>query len=288
MARYPGAVWRPIDRNHGGRRARTRAVVLHVDAGGAESLYGWFNNPAALASSHFYVRYDGVVEQYLDTDTVAWTQRDGNASCVGIETQGRGDGEWTEAQLAALAPLLVWLCDLYDLPRVDMRTSLPGSRGIGLHRYGCSPWRVAGGETWGPAGKVCPGDRRVAQFPHLIDRINQEDDMPTPAEIANAVLNTPDRALGGRTVHQVLASIPADVWKTPVSRTSGKVSALQELADAKTLAIAAQGESAGLRAAVDALTKGQTLTADEIAEAARQGVADALAAIETTVTVKKG
>ncbi|PTU57178.1 hypothetical protein DBB34_05375 [Sphaerisporangium cinnabarinum] len=204
MARYPGAVWLPIERNHGGRRTRTRAVVLHVDAGAAKSLRGWFNNPAALASSHFYVTFDGRVEQYLDTDAVAWTQRDGNSSCVGIETQGKGDGEWTPAQLAALAPLLVWLCDLYGLPRADMGNSLPSSRGIGLHRYGIDPWRARGCETWGPRGKACPGEQRVAQLPALIRAIQ-----PAPAPTITPTQEDDPmiiyRAAGERTKYGVLA-----------------------------------------------------------------------------------
>ncbi|MCR1980965.1 N-acetylmuramoyl-L-alanine amidase [Cellulosimicrobium cellulans] len=169
MARYPGAHWMPIANNVGGVRSRTRAVVLHVDAGGAESLYGWFSNPAALASSHFYVTYSGRVEQYIDTDRIAWTQREGNASCIGIETQGRGDGAWTAAQLSALARLVVWLCQYYSLPISDMRTSRPDAVGVGMHRYGVDPWRVANGEVWGPTGKVCPGEQRVAQFAGLLD-----------------------------------------------------------------------------------------------------------------------
>lgn len=188
MAIYPWARWMPIRTNTGGPRAWTRAVVLHVDAGGADSLYGWFNNPSALASSHFYVRYDGIVEQYVDTDTVAWTQRQGNASCLGIETQGVGSGSWTENQLRSLASLVSWLCYQYHLPITDMRTSHPDAQGVGLHRYGNAPWRVAGGEVWGPQGKVCPGDARVAQFPSLLARARAvappprrrrvEDEMP--------------------------------------------------------------------------------------------------------------
>ena len=53
---------------------------------------------------------------------------------------------------------------------------------------------------------------------------------------------------------------PAKVWATPIRRTDGPVSALQELADAKTLAIQAKGEAAGLRAALDAAAKGQSLS----------------------------
>lgn len=168
MASYPHAVQKRIVRNFGGRRPSTRAVVLHVDAGGAASLQGWFNNPSAQASSHFYVKYDGTVEQYLDTDVIAWTQRDGNASCIGIETQGKGEGEWTAAQAAAIVNLVRWLCDLYGLPKVDMASSKSGARGIGMHRYGIDPWRVAGGQVWGPRGKVCPGNDRVRQFPAAV------------------------------------------------------------------------------------------------------------------------
>ncbi|QDW64162.1 N-acetylmuramoyl-L-alanine amidase [Oerskovia sp. KBS0722] len=170
MALYPWARWMPISTNIGGPRAWTRAVVLHVDAGGANSLYGWFSNPSALASSHFYVKYDGSVEQYVDTDTVAWTQRTGNSSCIGIETQGVGSGAWTGNQVQAIASLVAWLCWQYHLPIVDMRSSHPDARGVGLHRYGIDPWRVSGGETWGSNGKVCPGELRVGQFPQVLER----------------------------------------------------------------------------------------------------------------------
>lgn len=161
----PGAVWRPISRNFtNSNRRTTRGAVLHVDAGGANSLFGWFNNPSAQASSHLYVKYDGTIEQYVDLDKIAWTQRSGNATMIGIETQGVGSGSWTNAQIKSIAYALEWLARHYGFPLVDMQTSYPSARGIGLHRYGCNPWRVAGGQVWGPRGKVCPGDNRVAQF----------------------------------------------------------------------------------------------------------------------------
>lgn len=165
---YPLAVRKPIVRNFGGKRPSTRGIVNHVDAGAAASLQGWFNNPTAGASSHFYVKYDGTVEQYVDADLIAWTQRAGNLTCVGIETQGKGDGEWTPAQFASLVALNRWLCERYGIPKVDMRNSLPSSRGMGYHGYGIDPWRVPGGEVWGPRGKVCPGIKRKAQFPSLV------------------------------------------------------------------------------------------------------------------------
>lgn len=269
MPIYPGAINRPLKINHGGARSRTRAVVLHVDAGGADSLFGWFSNPAANASSHFYVKYDGTVEQYLDTNLTAWTQRDGNSSCIGIETQGKGDGEWTAQQMASIVKLLAWVCDTHSIPKRDMGNALPSSKGIGMHRYGIAPYAVKGAETWGPQAKACPGEKRVKQFPQIISRLTgqEEDDMPTPAEIANAVLNTKDPALGGRTVHQHLAVLPALTadavlnYKHPVL---GKT-IIQALADVV-------GRMAGIEAI--AASDGY-LTQAQISEASSAGVRQA-------------
>lgn len=168
MAIYGAALQKPIVRNFGGVRSRTTCAILHVDAGGANSLQGWFNNPASSASSHFYVKYDGTVEQYVDTKYIAWTQRTGNAYGIGIETQGLGTGTWTTAQAASIAALLRWISKEHGVPLVNMLDSRAGRRGVGYHRMGCTPWRVSGGDTWGPNGKVCPGNDRVAQFPAVL------------------------------------------------------------------------------------------------------------------------
>lgn len=190
---YPRAVRKPISRNHGGPRRSTRGIIQHVDAGGAESLQGWFNNPAASASSHFYVKYTGVVEQYLDADLIAWTQRDGNATCIGIETQGKGDGAWTQAQFDALVALNRWLCDRYGIPKQSMGNSKPSSRGLGYHRMGIDPWRVSGGEVWGPRGKVCPGDLRVNQFNALVSAVARGSaPAPAPAPPKAPAINEED------------------------------------------------------------------------------------------------
>ena len=161
----PGAVWRPISVNYGGFRRSTRGVVFHVSASAtAKSLYGWFSNPSAQASSHLHIDVDGVIEQYVDLDRIAWTHRAANATMIGIETQGGANGGWTDAQVKSLVYAATWLAQRYGFPLGDMGNSKLSSRGVGLHRYGCSPWRVAGGEVWGPNGKVCPGNDRVAQF----------------------------------------------------------------------------------------------------------------------------
>lgn len=189
MAIYAPAIQKPIVRNYGGVRSTTTCAILHVDAGGAASLQGWFNNPASSASSHFYVKYDGTVEQYLDTKYIAWTQRTGNAYGIGIETQGLGSGTWTTAQAASIAALLRWVSKTHGVPLVNMIDSKPGRRGVGYHRMGCTPWRVSGGDVWGANGKICPGPDRVSQFAAVLASalggtpvVNPLPPTPSPAE----------------------------------------------------------------------------------------------------------
>lgn len=181
MSWYPKAVKRPIKANFTPKkRASTRAVILHVDGGDAGSLFGWFSAPGRGASSHFYVTKSGVVEQYVDADLIAWTTGEANPTTIGIETQGKGTGEWTAPQRAAIVKLLAWICKTYKIPAVEMPNSKPSSRGIGTHRLGCDGNFPAtgvqrgriqrgGGELWSSSrGKVCPGDGRQAQWPGIV------------------------------------------------------------------------------------------------------------------------
>jgi len=222
MAIYAAAVQKPIVRNHGGLRSKTTCALLHVDAGGAASLQGWFNNPASSASSHFYVKYDGTVEQYLDTKYIAWTQRTGNAYGIGIETQGLGSGTWTTAQAASIAALLRWVSKTHGVPLVNMVDSKPGRRGVGYHRMGCSPWRVPGGDVWGPNGKICPGPERVAQF----DAVLASALSGTP--VVNPIPSTP----GTESQAQIIARLNAGFsqpWITAIQNKLNRLGVYQRL-----------------------------------------------------------
>lgn len=170
MTRYPGAIWRPLDRNYTARkRSRTDCVILHIAVSEAASLYGWFNNPEAGSSSHLYVRRDGVTEQYMDMDHISWANGDGNGRSITVETQGMGSGTWSSAQVAKLAEICRWANAQYGVPLELMPDSKPSSRGIGHHRLGCDPYRVPGGERWSKAyGKICPGPDRIPQIPTII------------------------------------------------------------------------------------------------------------------------
>ena len=179
MARYPGAEWRPTRKTGKyGRMPRHDAAQLHVSASAsATSLWGWWQNPDSGGDHcHFHIDYDGRVEQYEDTDFIAYASRQqGSLRCVSIETQGGASGKWTAAQVVAIVRLLAWICATHDIPVRDMQNSLPSSRGIGTHRYGIDPWRVPGGEVWSGPGKVCPGDERQAQLPMIIEKVSEED-----------------------------------------------------------------------------------------------------------------
>ena len=82
MARYPGAIWRPLTGSEGTnwRRGRARRkpnvsliFVGHSAVSNEKSLFGLFNNPARRASCHIFVDFDGGAEQYVDTDDTAFT-----------------------------------------------------------------------------------------------------------------------------------------------------------------------------------------------------------------------
>jgi hypothetical protein len=173
MPWYPKAIRKEVTRHRTPMSAH-RGVVLHVAVSESSSLFGYFNqkgNP----TSHFYVRKDGTVEQYVDTQFVAPAQLDGNPTLVGIETQGgvtdAKHEQWTPAQVETLAQLCAWVHETHGTPLQAMKSSLKTERGVGPHRLGIDPWRVSGGEHWSTSyGKTCPGDAKVAQVPTVIKR----------------------------------------------------------------------------------------------------------------------
>lgn len=182
--------------------------------------------------------------------------------------------------------------------------------------------RIRKGTAGGGGSAPAPGGGG-SSAPSPTPTPEEEDDMPTAAEVANAVLNTPDAALGGRTVHQVLSSlvrVPTDVdtvnKKMDGVVTDSRDAVLEGRARAKTLAgividarDAANGakalpgitidardsvlgnreiiaQVAGLKVALDTLAAGQGLDPAAVTAAVDAGVSSALARIETTVSVK--
>ena len=176
MGWYPGAIRKEVTR-HRTRIQRHRGICNHVAVSEAASLFNYFNQ-SGNPTSHFYVRKDGKVEQYVDTVYIAPCQLDGNPTLISIETQGgvnNPDSEpWTAAQCETLAGIAAWAHNLHGIPLKSMPNSLSSSTGVGYHRLGINPWRVPNGELWSSAnGKICPGTGKIAQIPGIITRANQ-------------------------------------------------------------------------------------------------------------------
>lgn len=180
MGWYPGAVKKPISINYTKRVTTKTCVILHTSASLSSSLHGWFSNQSAKASSHFYIRMDGVVEQYLDTKHISWANASANSRSVTIETEGLGNEKWTPAQLESIKKVLKWSCAEHNIPVRQMNSSAASEKGIGWHRLGIdgnfpSSGILRGrnqrgtGEVWSSSrGKVCPGSLRIEQIPALI------------------------------------------------------------------------------------------------------------------------
>lgn len=162
MARMPGAAWRPVVNVHKNGVLERRGLVLHVQDD-TSSPYGWFNNPASEASSDFWVRTDGHIEQYAETGTdYAWAQAAGNPYYASVETEGHPATALTAEQVEAVAQIYAWGHATWGWPLqvVDSTTA-----------HGLT-WHGVGGAAWG-GHNGCPGDKRKAQRPAIIARAKQ-------------------------------------------------------------------------------------------------------------------
>lgn len=191
MARMPGAKWLG---EHGSRSmGRIDIVCVHTIVGYA---------PAHAA--HFSTHADGRIDQSRDTGRRSAANLNGNDRIIAIENEDHGPrfGKWsgsnvpplTPEQVEANAQILAWAHRVHGVPLQLCPDSRPGSRGLAYHRQGIDgnfepykfPGRRPSGEVWTNArGKVCPGDKRIAQLPLILDRAIQiiEGDDMTPEQM---------------------------------------------------------------------------------------------------------
>lgn len=120
---------------------------------------------------HFYVTFTGVTRQYRSIWFEADANADGNSfvlnglrrGFVSIETQGVGEGQWTDAQLAAIRRIILWVREVTSrvkgivFPLTKCQTW--NDPGIGYHRQFTE---------WNPHNHSCPGDARVIQFNNVL------------------------------------------------------------------------------------------------------------------------
>jgi hypothetical protein len=173
MALYPQAVLRLLPENATQRRIVPRLAILHtaVDSRAATSLYPYFSRSDVGAESHFFVKWDGTVEQYMDTEVMANANKQADAYAISIETEDDGAPEelaWSPEQLWAIVHLLDWCCRTHGIPRLS--ADQPDGAGISWHArwsfvdpinqvgvLASSPWTMY-------RGKTCPGKTRIRQF----------------------------------------------------------------------------------------------------------------------------
>lgn len=199
MAIYPKAIYKPLTVNKGRQRMLTyNRVNLHVAVSEAASLYGAFNR-ARQPDSHFYVRRDGTVEQYVDTKYRANADLEGNDATISIETQGgtkKADSEpWDHSQLVAMAELYAWAVETHGIAKKMAISSQLGhpSKGLSWHRLGVDgnfpampnigAGRIqrGGGMKYSKSrGKLCPGLGKIEQIPTIYAMAIRPSEKPEP------------------------------------------------------------------------------------------------------------
>lgn len=195
MAWYPQAIKKEIHYHKKPMSAYNR-VNLHVAVSESDSLYNLFNRPNQVCS-HFYVRKDGTVEQYVDTRYRAAADLEGNDATVSIETAGgvkNADTEkWTEAQVQSLAALWAWIRDEHGISNKIAVSSKIGSesKGLSWHRLGvdgnfpslpdprAGRLQRGGGMRYSNSrGKLCPGGGKILQIEDIFNLANKKEEKP--------------------------------------------------------------------------------------------------------------
>lgn len=127
-----GRVRRPAERvkanvhNQSSRNGVKPSLIVLHDTEGAnipnsindlKGLAGWFDNPAAEASSHVGVDSDGYSAQFVPDANKAWAQMAYNSVGLSIEQIGFATQKtWPEAQLDKVAQYVAYWANKYDIP----------------------------------------------------------------------------------------------------------------------------------------------------------------------------
>jgi hypothetical protein len=154
MAQFQSANWLgPVPNcNTGGMVRPFQGLVLHIEVGTESGTNSWFHDPSSQVSAHFGNPKTGGLDQWVDTNDVAWAQVAGNTSWISLENEGNPGDSLTASQLANAATLLAWLNLTENIPMQLAET--PSDSGLGYHAMGGAAW---GGHT------SCPGQPIVDQ-----------------------------------------------------------------------------------------------------------------------------
>lgn len=177
MSLYPGATLRLLPENHTAAAIEPTQAIVHsaVDAPGPSSLFPYFARTDVSLETHFFIKLDGEVEQYMDTNKQADANNRANVRAVSIETEDEGNPDerpWTPQQMISLIELLVWLNEEHGIP---LRECAAWDRpGLGYHSMWGAPseWTTV-------KGKTCPGHVRIVQWKGtVLPAVEPYNDLP--------------------------------------------------------------------------------------------------------------
>lgn len=223
MIQYPGAEWKPLGPQTQPRMGAHDIVCVHTMVGFLKGTYAGFlqNGYGGLESTYgiggswgsdVAAKLNGVIYQFQNRLFTADANYKGSWHVISIETADNAPqkaediARWTAAQASALVNLIAWECSpaahaecpeswfcrkgvMWEghrvaIPPVLIPDTLPGRRGLAMHRQGVTHsrgvgvtgYRVSGGEEWSTSvGKPCPGDARAKQFvSEIIPRVQEK------------------------------------------------------------------------------------------------------------------
>jgi hypothetical protein len=141
-------------------------------------------------SAHFWVAQSGLIEQYVDSETVAWHAMQMNDTYCGVETEGCSAPPYadpmSDAMVASLGRLYAEGMRRHGWPAV--LANADGEPGFGYHRMGVAT--------------ACPCDVRLARRPEILD-----------AATGGATVGPPaiDESEGSMVLHD---AVSGGVWVT--------------------------------------------------------------------------
>lgn len=162
MAKCPFAAWRPLPENETEPMITPRVIILHTAVSAAQSLFGYFSQPDVKVETHFYIRNDGHIEQYMDTLRQADGNLDASDFAISVENQDNAASPivpMTAAQLQSNIRLFDWAQKHPDHRIKRQRCDRWDGSGFGYH----SMWGAPSHWTNVP-GKGCPDPERIRQF----------------------------------------------------------------------------------------------------------------------------
>ncbi|OXS35373.1 peptidoglycan recognition protein family protein [Streptomyces sp. XY006] len=275
MAWYPGATKMELQPESDQQAAiRPTQFIVHsiIAPWTAKRTYEYWRDSTNL-ESHFGLGYEGDLGQFIGTETRAdanagANRRPDGTGAVSIETASntKGSDPWTAAQVEELIKLGVWLHQHHGIPLRICRSH--DDPGMGYHSMF---------PEWSTSGTACPGAARIKQFrevvfPGIVARAagkSEEDDMPTAAEVAKAVLT-----LDG------VISVPGAPATNPTWTLSSVQTEILKRLDKANTQLAAQS------AAITKLAGmvGEDVDTATVVAAVEKAIADAVVKVSVDVT----